>query len=192
MIVAFYSPNSGMGKTTAAEAAEKILGDLVILKSFSQPIKWGICEMLNHGYRYDDEHDAKNKPFNGFDFTYRDALICVAEAMKTLDPDIWVKIMDRSITELTKSEFSIIIDDLRFPQEYEMLRRHGAKIIKICRPCIDTPRVKLRRPGFASYQMPNRTEGLLEGYEFDAEILNDGSLEEFKERVVETVKSDEV
>lgn len=178
MIVAFYSPNAGMGKTTAAEAAEKILGDLVILKSFSQPIKWGICEMLNHGYRYDDEHDAKNKPFNGFDFTYRDALICVGEAMKTLDPDIWVKIMDRSITELIKSEFSIIIDDLRFPAEYEMLRGHGAKIIRIWKP--DVPAA------------PSETEGLLEGYDFDAEIINDGSLEKFKERVVETVKSDEV
>ena len=56
-----------------------------------------------------------------------------AEAMKEIDQDIWVKKTKKLIDETKKTGGIdiIVIDDLRFPNEYEMLRQYGAIIIKL-------------------------------------------------------------
>lgn len=187
MIVAFYSPNAGMGKTTAAEAVRSYLFGQVPCEyafrtSFANPIKRALssifddCRFAREGFVTDAGALDKDAPYIA-ECEYpspRSMMIAIGQAMKELDADFWVKLEAETMDGVLKQGMHVIIDDLRFPREYEMLREHGAKIIRICNPDVTAA--------------PSETEGLLEGYEFDAEIINDGSLEEFKERVVETVK----
>lgn len=170
MIVAFYSPNAGMGKTTAAEAAIDAIHKRAEICSFAQPIKQAVEAIFNRDIK------KKDMPINVnlLPFTPREAMITIGEAMKELDPEIWIKLMEAKINFNRYNRIVTVIDDLRFSNEYDMLYGRDAYLIKIIRPEVE---VKM-----------TDTEGLLECNYFHAKIINDGSLEEFKERVVETVE----
>ena len=64
----------------------------------------------------------------------------------------------------------IVIDDLRFPNEYTMLKDIGAKIVRITNPEREIVKTE--------------TEGLLEGFAFDYELVNyKRSLEEYRTQI---------
>jgi len=56
----------------------------------------------------------------------------------------------------------VVFDDMRFPNEYEMLKKHGARFIKIVRPKV------AKEPEHAS-------DGALENFCFDLVIENAGT-----------------
>jgi dephospho-CoA kinase len=51
----------------------------------------------------------------------------IADKMKEIDPDIWIKYL---LTEINDKE-NIIIDDLRFENEVKYLKEHGFVIIRL-------------------------------------------------------------
>ena len=64
---------------------------------------------------------------------------------------------------------NVVIDDLRFPNEYEMLKDIGACLVKIT------------RPGYTK-QHDHPSDGALDDYHFDIELVNDGTPEELYEK----------
>jgi len=64
--------------------------------------------------------------------------------------------------------YSVIYDDMRFPNEFEMVKRNGG----FC--------VRISRPGEGSRGDTSIGEGLLDSHNFDAYITNDGTLEDLK------------
>jgi hypothetical protein len=60
---------------------------------------------------------------------------------------------------------------MRFPNEFEMVRRNGGKCIRI------------HRPGVGSRGDTATGEGLLDKHEFDFNIYNDGALDDLKKNV---------
>ncbi len=48
---------------------------------------------------------------------------------KGISEDFWVKIVEKRIQELLKSEKNVVISDLRFVNEWEMLKKYNAKVI---------------------------------------------------------------
>lgn len=64
-----------------------------------------------------------------FDIQYKDRKLIqdFAEKIKEIDPDIWIKILDKKIKNLD----NIVIDDLRFKNEFDYLRKNGFIIIRI-------------------------------------------------------------
>ena len=64
----------------------------------------------------------------GMEYKDRKLLQQFAEKCKEIDRDVWVKYLERDILKETGN---IVIDDLRFPNESVMLRKHGFKIIKL-------------------------------------------------------------
>ena len=52
----------------------------------------------------------------------------------------------------------MVIDDLRFPNEYVMLKDKGAKIVRVTNPEREIVKTE--------------TEGLLEGFAFDYKLVN--------------------
>jgi hypothetical protein len=67
--------------------------------------------------------------------------------------------------------YSVIFDDMRFPNEFEMVKRNGGRCVRIM------------RPGVGSRGDMGIGEGLLDNHEFDATIFNNGSLNELKQNV---------
>ena len=87
------------------------------------------------------------------------------EGCRYLDTDVWVKWVENGHFKTTKSRGKkYVIDDCRFPNEQEMLRKHGAKFIKIV------------RPGYEGDSHASETEQ--ESLEWDDLIDNSGSVED--------------
>ena len=165
-IYALYSPYPGAGKTTLAKAIEHYGGAKII--SFASPMRY----MIKALFQYATDND-----FNLFYERYKerkDPILktSIRHMMRTLGTEwgrncirenFWVDIAEQKIKSSCAS--IILFDDLRFPNEYEMLKKHGARFIKIVRPKV------AKEPEHAS-------DGALKDFYFDLVIENAGTMEE--------------
>lgn len=157
-ILAFYSPYPGAGKTSAQKRILSALGrDQARGLSFADPVRQALYPIFSK-LGIDSPDDFKGLPLPGVlgGRTFRDFLIAFGQAGRSVWPDIWVELLRQEIREAP--EEVVVIDDLRMPNEYTMLRERGAKIVRMTVP--------------GRTVVPSETEGLLEGYAFDAELEN--------------------
>lgn len=162
-ILAFYSPYPGAGKTTAAQYIQRAHPEFMAM-SFADTLR-DIVEAVFYKARHEDataytEKDCPRIELNGH--SYRDFLLAFGAAGRSLCPNIWVDCLKADMEAYIQNFYGIegvIIDDLRFPNEYDMLREEGAKIVRIANPRRDI--------------ISAEAEALLEGRDFDAELLND-------------------
>ena len=112
----------------------------------------------------------------------RKLLQVLSQKLKQIDENIWVNFLE---TQLDNYE-NIIIDDLRFPNEYEMLKRNGFTIINIkLDENIRIIRLSNKYKNFKQHlsAMNHISETLLDNFVCDREIVSDDSafekLEEF-------------
>lgn len=166
-ILAFYSPYPGAGKSSARNAFDR---RVVFGISFAEPVRTlvssALAPFLPSTYNKDEALDGLPVPAS-----FRDFMIAFGQAGRSVWPDIWIEWARARINIFRRSHHvAAIIDDLRFPNEYAMLREEGAKIIRVTVPSREI--------------VPSTTEALLEGYEFDAELENtmDG-LDAFQDKV---------
>lgn len=82
--------------------------------------------------------------------------------------DLWAKVAITKAKAALDEGKSVVIDDLRFPNEYALLRRAGGHPVRI------------KRAGTALVGS-SRYEGLLDNMHFDAIIENDGTLEDLRD-----------
>ena len=161
-ILAFYAPYTGAGKSTAAKLLED---DESIILSFADPLYY-YAEYL--APQLSAKKADKNQPLVEFGGkSLRDFLIYFGQAGREFYPDIWSEEIRRNIY-FNKDDLNIIIDDLRFPNEYAMLREEGAKIVRLTNPGREI--------------IKSETEALLEDYEFDYQLINykRGRIEEYQ------------
>lgn len=162
-IFAFYSPYPGAGKTTAAQYIQKTRPEFMAI-SFADTLR-DIVEAVFYKARHDDaakytEKDCPRLELGGHSF--RDFLLAFGAAGRSLHPNIWVECLKADMESYIQNVYGIegvVIDDLRFPNEYAMLRSEGAKIVRIINPDREI--------------IPSETEALLEGCAFDAQLIND-------------------
>ena len=165
-ILAFYSPYAGAGKTTAAQYILDTQPKSVWL-SFADTLREivdvvfrKVCRKSQNVSSYKGaaayfEKDSPQSELGGH--TYRDFLLAFGAAGRRLYPNIWVDCLKADMQDINGIE-NVVIDDLRFPNEYAMLRDKGAKIVRVTNP--------------GRRFVPAEAEALLEGCKFDAEIVN--------------------
>ncbi len=161
-ILAFYSPYPGAGKSTAAV---RVFWNSQPKKrfAFADPlydISAGIsayCLANKYGIYIRGYKDKSLPELGGA--SIRDFLIGFGNKGREIYPNLWSEYMRGKLHRFSYGSVNIVIDDLRFPNEYAMLREEGAKIVRITNPGREI--------------VPSETEALLEGYEFDAELVND-------------------
>lgn len=127
----------GAGKSTVAKMLQRELPNSEVVR-FAQPIKDMITALLKNYYTEDT--------VKGFvDGEYKEVIIpeigvSTRKLMQTLgtewgrdiiDPDIWVKLLESKLINSNKDY--LLVDDLRTPNELDMLRKLGATIIKVHR-----------------------------------------------------------
>lgn len=87
------------------------------------------------------------------------------------DPDYWTKAWSRKIEQFDLERTHVLVDDVRFINELSTIRAHGGLIVKI------------ERPGFDGANN-HASETSLDEYDaWDATLVNDGTLEEFRAKV---------
>jgi len=87
------------------------------------------------------------------------------------DPDYWTKAWGRKIEQLDLRTMLVLVDDVRFMNELNVIREHGGLIIKI------------ERPGFDGANSHSSETSLDEYQGWDAIIDNNGTLEQFYRKI---------
>jgi len=168
-LIGLYSPAPGCGKTTVANLLiehERV--------SFAAPLKRAVSNMLNE------------LGLPGFNYVYVDKEAIISEIgvsarhmMQTLGtewgracihPDFWVMIARAETQRIMADGGSVVIDDVRFPNEAAMIRDLGGELWRIDRPGV-------------SYSGNHSSEGGLEDITPDRVIVNDGTIAQLKEKI---------
>lgn len=89
------------------------------------------------------------------------------EYRRAQDPDYWTKAWGRMIERLDLDKTLVLVDDVRFMNELNVIRDHGGLIVKIERPGFDGANNHSSETSLDSYR------------DWDGIIVNDGTLEQF-------------
>ena len=121
------SGRRGVGKTTAAKYMEKFYGFTVV--SLAEPIRELASSLFPFNQLDFSDPKRKESNFRNYDWTPRDFIIRLGEFMRFHEESYWLK---RAISKLKKDGL-YVIDDLRFTNEAEVLKKMDAQIIRINR-----------------------------------------------------------
>jgi len=87
-----------------------------------------------------------------------------------VDPNIWVNTLEPMILDMCEQGLKVVIDDMRFQNELDMINKIGGHTVKIVRRTMD--------------QIPvHSSEGALTHQPFDSILTNNGTLEELDAQV---------
>lgn len=179
VIVALYSPTPGHGKSAAAAALARERG-FVILK-FAAILKAMLTTLLKEQGATDaevleyTEGSLKDGPcqfLNGK--TARQAMVGIGSdfGRAMLGNRYWADAAMRQAEAHLKAGRSVVFDDMRFPEELAAVHDAGGTSVEVLASVS-------RRVSSAV-----AADGLLEPYEMDHIILNDGSLSELTSKAV--------
>ena len=172
--IAFWSSTPQQGKTTAARF---LMDNLDYVKvSFAGPLRFMIERLLHSaGYTYNEIqwflNEGKEQNIDVIGASYRKLARTLGTewGRNLIHPDAWVNVAEQKIIH---TEAPICIDDLRFPNELELLRRHDFALVKVVR---DVSR---------SDADSHKSDVSLRDFdEWDHVIENNGTLEELCSKV---------
>ncbi len=178
-IIGLYSSRPQCGKSTVANHLDAHY--LFRPLKFAFPIKKMVGALLDEFLPPSDVSErldgaAKERPiFSLGGLTSRRLMQTLGtEWGRALDADFWTRILGARLD--AKPWFNYAIDDMRFPNEYDMLKRRGAIMVKIVRPHRPTDHEE-------GTLAPHASEGALDQHHFDHVIVNSGSREELLAKV---------
>lgn len=146
------------------------------LDSFARPLK----ESIRIIYGWTHEHtdgDLKEVVCPYWNVTPRTVMQRMGTEMgRQLDQDLWRKSLERRLMKLMEQDeenipVGVAITDVRFPNEADGIRALGGEVWRVVRPSLG-PQTDFH---------PSETG--LDRYNFDREIVNDGSLDDLYAKV---------
>ena len=168
-LIGLYSPAPGCGKTTAANLF--IEHQRV---SFAAPLKravWRLLDDLNlEGFRYARTDKEAIIPELGVSARHMMQTLGTEWGRACIHPDFWVMIARTETQRIMNDGRSVVIDDVRFPNEATMIRDLGGELWRIDRPGV-------------IYSGDHSSEGGLEDITPDRVIINDGTIDQLKEKI---------
>ncbi len=169
MLIGLYSPAPQSGKSTVAS----LIGDehQTILLPMAGPLKHFASSLLEQVgadpifHLYNDK-TAPIRQLPGQP-TGRHLLQSLGTewGRGLISPDLWVTLWIRSYERTPRAGQIVLVDDVRFPCEAQAIHAAGGQMWKITRPGADTS------------ACGHSSEGGLEDWDFDAELINDASVE---------------
>lgn len=128
-LVALSGPK-GSGKTTAAHWLEIEHGWRRL--AFAGPIRDAVLDLFPQWDASVFTPARKDALCPFYRITPRDALRAFGEHARALDPNIYIKAMQRRIDALPLG-CCVVIDDLRLPAEAAWVRAHGGAVVHVRR-----------------------------------------------------------
>ncbi len=93
------------------------------------------------------------------------------EYRRNQDPDYWTKAWGRKVKEYDLDRSLILVDDVRFVNELDVIRAHGGLVVRVV------------RPGFNGANDHSSENSLDHVTDWTATVVNDGTLEAFKQKI---------
>jgi hypothetical protein len=189
-VFGLYSPVMGSGKSEVAKVLMRDYGAKLV--KFAAPLKDMTRVLLRHMGVHPSlierhvEGDLKEAPIEDF-MAFRDRGKMLPSEQKPLtarylmqtlgtewrdlvNRELWTKIAyDNVASELAKGHH-VVIDDMRFFHEWQMVQAMNGVTIRIFRPLV-------------LKAMDHASEGALDNTKFDWNILNEGTLDDLKASV---------
>lgn len=177
MLIGLYSPVMQSGKTTVAEFLD-LQHDYVRI-SFATPLKEMVRTLLMCGGYSTAQADMMLKGelketgllWGGKSPRYLLQTLGTEWGRQLIDPDIWVQVC---LDHANKLGCPVVIDDVRFPNEFQAIKDEGGVMVKIIRP-------------LKHITIMHQSEGALNACEFDYTITNDGTVEDLKKKVYDAI-----
>lgn len=168
------------GKSTAAEQLVSRMG--FEEHAFAEKLKRILMNLLNlTEYQvYDQEGKLEIDPRYGK--TPRHLMQWFGQVVRDELPDAWEQALGREIAKLNHNR-PIVISDIRYAGEAEMVRALGGKIIQIVRPDPPMPLLQKLKRLFDRTRWHKSERGIPREL-VDMIIINDGSLQQFQEAAV--------
>lgn len=166
-LIGLYSSTQQSGKSTVSDHLETFgystakcagpLKDMLRVLLFSMGFDDDVIKRMMEG-------DLKEETIPGLEKSPRDLMISLGTGWgrEQVDPNLWTIVLGSHLREKARRGALVVVDDVRFPNEYATIRALGGKMVRVVRPSMI--------PGTSV------CDGLLDTYPFDAAILNDGSL----------------
>lgn len=85
---------------------------------------------------------------------------------KMIRPDIWLRIVARRLHRLEREGRSVVVDDVRFPDEFDLIANGDGIMVKVVRP--------------GAAPSGHESEGQLGWRKFDVVLHNDGTVPELR------------
>lgn len=164
--------------------------------SFGTAVKKYAEELFFDSPVYPIERFTRPCPFGGDDQILREVkprrlFQDVGQALRALDPDIWIRHLelDMILLEGSRGVNGIIIEDLRQPNEYEWCRDKGFVIVKVVASDGEREARAIRAgDDFEPEDMTHETETHVDGFVVDYTIMNDGDMGELRRQVNELMR----
>lgn len=94
------------------------------------------------------------------------------EYRRAQDPDYWTKAWERKLRDFDLEKTHLLVDDVRFVNELEVIRNNGGRFVRIV------------RPGFNGANNHSSENSLDHFNDWDLVINNSGGLEHFRRQVI--------
>jgi hypothetical protein len=174
-LIGLYSPAPRSGKSTVASYLTEHGFHTI---SFATPLKRMIRTfLLQFGYGPDDIDylltDGKHEVIRSLGVTPRHLFQTLGtEYGRTcIHPDVWLKCWHSNANRYLSTGVSVVCDDVRFPNEADLIRSLGGHLWRVHRP-------------EAERDTTHASEGSLDNFpHFDRRIVNDGTLLDLYARV---------
>ena len=168
-LIGLYSPAPGCGKTTVANL---LIENQCV--SFAAPLKRAVWTLFRDlgisGFRFVYEDKEAIIPGIGVSARHMMQTLGTEWGRACIHPDFWVMIARAKVQRIMNDGGSVVIDDVRFPNEAAMIRDLDGELWRI------------ERPGVI-YDGDHSSEGALEDITPDRVIVNDGTLAQLKEKI---------
>lgn len=183
-LIAFYSPAPQMGKSTATRLLTEGLGFRLV--KFAAPVKavtavflreLGVPEEELPDFLDGHRKEESLAPYGFEKLTSRSIqqVMGTEAGRQSLDPNLWTTIAGRKVRQLLDQGERVVMDDMRFPNEYDMVKALGGECW-----CIYNPRVEIPVSDHPS-------EGLLSQHSFNVALINDGTVEDLHREILRHV-----
>ncbi len=175
MTIIGISGKATAGKDTVAYYYGKYCKDRCTILHFADSLKDCCQGLLIPFGTYDMSLQETKKliiPWMGKDYTVRNLLQDVGNAFRdSITPDFWVNIMIGKIAAINKngSIDTILIPDVRYPNEFRMIKDLGGEVWRVERPNIEV--------------MNHISETALDDYTFDKVIENNGTITDLQNTI---------
>ena len=189
-LLGLYSPHPGSGKSHIARTLLIAQGWSII--SFAEPIKEMFISFMSSA-GYDDAHiddmlsteKEARIPELGVSPRHMLQTLGVEWARECIGPNVWVHIWEERVTKALEAGRNVVCDDVRFPNEFAAVKLMGGEMWWVNRP---TDR-------FATdqfVQTSHASEGALNNHEFDHRVLNEGTLADLEDLILNELAANPV